>query len=372
MPALGRKPRLTPRLARPLHAQICLSESDIAQKIVPSSVVNPSSTSVAMPQWNTQDQKIGEQFGFWREVLCEAFIALNSTRDFTGGFQAHVVSNLVADVNVCRLVTDEHDILRTRHEISRMSRDCFFVNMQIAGNVHVEHIGRNIQVCPNQFYVVDAAEPYNLAYRQAGGNVRTFSFRIPKSLLTPLLPEPEKSLGVRVAPDTAMGALAVDFLGSLALRSDNIPVAAQPAMARMAADLIALSLNPQENHSASVLESKRKALLHSILAYIDQNSINPGLGVELVCRRFGLSARTLHRLFEAEGLTFAQVVTIRRLRRCAETMCDHPDVSIASIAFANGFGDLSSFNRQFRKHFDLAPREYRGKMVAEQRTSRNQ
>jgi AraC family transcriptional activator of tynA and feaB len=73
-----------------------------------------------MPEWNTQDHKVGEQFGFWREVLCEAFIALNSTREFSGGFQANVVANRVADVNVCRLVTDEHNILRTRHEIRKM------------------------------------------------------------------------------------------------------------------------------------------------------------------------------------------------------------------------------------------------------------
>ncbi len=325
-----------------------------------------------MPEWNTQDHNVREQFGFWREVLCEAFIALNSTREFGGGFRAHVVANRVADVNVCRLVTDEHNIFRTRHEISRMPRDCFFVNMQIEGDVHVEHQGRSIRVGPSQFYVVDAAEPYELAYRRDGGNIRTASFRMPKSLLGPLLSGNDKAMGVRVAQDTTTGALAVDFLKSLARQSDSIPATAQSAMARIAADLIALALSPPERHAPALWHSKRQALLQSILNYIDQNCTTAGLGVESVCRRFGMSSRTLHRLFESEGMTFSQAITTRRLNKCAETIRTNPERSIASIAFAGGFGDLSSFNRQFRKQFDLSPREYRDKMGALQPTSRNE
>ena len=318
-----------------------------------------------MPQWNTEDYKAAEQFGFWREVLCEAFIALNSTREFAGGFRGHVIANRVDDINVCRLVTDEHNILRTQHEISRMPRDCFFVNMQIDGDVHVQHIGKETHIRPNQFYVVDAAEPYELAYRRPGGNVRTFSFRIPKTVLAPLLSNAEEAMGVRVSRDTAMGALAVDFLKNIAVQSDAIPAAAQPTMARMAADLIALSLSPHQDHSAAFSQSKRKALLNSILAYIDRNYAKAELNINSVCRRFGISPRSLHRLFEAEGLTFSREMTVRRLNKCVEAMCAHREASIASIAFASGFGDLSSFNRQFRKQFDLAPREYRIKMIAD-------
>ena len=318
-----------------------------------------------MPQWNTEDYGAAEQFGFWREVLCEAFIALNSTREFAGGFRAHVVANRVDDMNVCRLLTDEHNILRTRHEISRMPRDCFFVNMQIDGDVQVQHIGKETHIRPNQFYVVDAAEPYELAYRREGGNVRTFSFRIPKALLAPLLSKTDQAMGVRVSHDTAMGALAVDFLKTLAVQSNTIPAVARPTMARMAADLIALSLSPNQDHSAAFALSKRKALLNSVLAYIDQNCAKAELNINLVCRRFGISPRSLHRLFEAEGFTFSREMTMRRLSKCAEAMCAHPEASIANIAFAGGFGDLSSFNRQFRKQFDLSPREYRVKMIAD-------
>ncbi|WP_159104034.1 helix-turn-helix domain-containing protein [Rhodopseudomonas sp. B29] len=299
-------------------------------------------------------------------MLCEAFIALNSTRDFSGGFKAHVAADLVDTVNVCRLVTDEHIVLRSHQEISRMPRDCYFVNMQIEGDVHVRHLGKQVQIRPSQFYVVDSAEPYELIYRRPGGRVRTFSFRIPKALLAPQLASAHRTMGVAVTQDTAIGALAIDFLKSLALQSGSIPAAAHPTTARMAVDLVALALGPREPQFAPLQQSKRKAMLDSIVTYIDHNCAEAELSIDVVCRRFGLSPRTLHRLFESEGLTFSRLTTSRRLSKCAEAIRARPDTPISTIAFANGFNDLSSFNRQFRRHFDLTPSEYRDKAIVEQ------
>jgi AraC-like DNA-binding protein len=35
------------------------------------------------------------------------------------------------------------------------------------------------------------------------------------------------------------------------------------------------------------------------------------------------------------------------------------ELNITEIAFAHGFNNLSNFNRQFRKHKKMTPREYR-------------
>lgn len=109
-------------------------------------------------------------------------------------------------------------------------------------------------------------------------------------------------MGVQVSRNTAMGALAVDFLKNFAVQSDAIPGVAKPTMARMAADLIALSLSPNKDHSAALAQSRRKAFLNSILAYIDQNYAKADLNINSVCRRFGISPRSLHRLFSRKGL----------------------------------------------------------------------
>jgi AraC family transcriptional activator of tynA and feaB len=72
-----------------------------------------------MPFWTTQDLPSDKQFGFWREVLCEAFITLNPSRKSRGTFSGSVEANMLSDVNVTRLLTEEHRVIRGAREIRR-------------------------------------------------------------------------------------------------------------------------------------------------------------------------------------------------------------------------------------------------------------
>ena len=74
-----------------------------------------------------------------------------------------------------------------------------------------------------------------------------------------------------------------------------------------------------------------------------------------------MTPRYVHKLFEGEGLTFSAFVLGRRLS-CAHRMLSDPrlgDRTIGSVAFDVGFGDLSYFNRAFRRRYDATPSEVR-------------
>jgi AraC-like DNA-binding protein len=74
-----------------------------------------------------------------------------------------------------------------------------------------------------------------------------------------------------------------------------------------------------------------------------------------------LSPRYIHMLFEGEGTTFSTFVREQRLLH-ARNMLRSPRYggqAISSIAFAAGFGDLSHFNRSFRRRFGASPTELR-------------
>lgn len=67
--------------------------------------------------------------------------------------------------------------------------------------------------------------------------------------------------------------------------------------------------------------------------------------------------RYVHRLFEEEGLTFPAYVNRLRLEQVGSMLDDprHARRRIAELAFAVGFRDLSTFNRQFRRRFGETP-----------------
>ena len=80
-----------------------------------------------------------------------------------------------------------------------------------------------------------------------------------------------------------------------------------------------------------------------------------------VAGRLGVTPRYVQRLFESEGTTFSEYVTKQRLAR-AHRMLSNPrllDLTVTAIAFDVGFGNLSHFNRLFRRNYGATPSEVR-------------
>ena len=85
------------------------------------------------------------------------------------------------------------------------------------------------------------------------------------------------------------------------------------------------------------------------------------LSVAEVAQRQRVTPRYVHKLFENEGLTFSSFVLGQRLAR-AHRMLSNPqlaDRTIGSVAFDVGFGDLSYFNRTFRRRYAATPTDIR-------------
>jgi len=77
-----------------------------------------------------------------------------------------------------------------------------------------------------------------------------------------------------------------------------------------------------------------------------------------------LSPHHFLRIFEAvAGVTPHQFVLRQRLREAAIRLMATPE-KILEVALDCGFGDVSNFNRAFRKEFGANPRAYRGRSLA--------
>jgi AraC-like DNA-binding protein len=83
--------------------------------------------------------------------------------------------------------------------------------------------------------------------------------------------------------------------------------------------------------------------------------------IEAIAARHRVSVRYVQKLFEAEALTFSRFVLAQRLARVHRMLSDprFAGRTISSIAFACGFGDLSYFNRVFRRQYGVTPSDLR-------------
>jgi AraC-like DNA-binding protein len=76
-----------------------------------------------------------------------------------------------------------------------------------------------------------------------------------------------------------------------------------------------------------------------------------------VARELGMSARSLRRRMQSEGVSFSDLVT-RNQMHTAKRMLERPGVSIQEIAYAMGFASAAAFHRAFKRWTGLTPKQY--------------
>jgi AraC-like DNA-binding protein len=85
------------------------------------------------------------------------------------------------------------------------------------------------------------------------------------------------------------------------------------------------------------------------------------VSVTALAGRHGVTTRYIQRLFEGDGTTLSKFALGQRLvqayRMLADPRLGHR--TIGALAFEVGFGDLSTFNREFRRHYDATPSDVR-------------
>jgi AraC-like DNA-binding protein len=162
------------------------------------------------------------------------------------------------------------------------------------------------------------------------------------------------------------GAGALSLLATYVGALIDDPALETPGMRRLfvdqLCDLIAVTIGTTRD-AAAAAEGRglRAARLRAIKEDIEAHLAYDDLSPAAVARRQKISDSYIRKLFEGEGTSFSAFVLGRRLTRAHRMLSDRrrADQSIASIAFATGFGDLSYFNRTFRRAFGATPSELR-------------
>src|SRR5690606_26897901 len=96
------------------------------------------------------------------------------------------------------------------------------------------------------------------------------------------------------------------------------------------------------------VKSADDRLLAKVMDMINQNIHNPALSVELIAREVGISRVHLHRkLKELTGLSTRDFIRNIRLQQAAE-LFSSKRISVAQVAYAVGFSNLTHFSNAFK------------------------
>ena len=193
--------------------------------------------------------------------------------------------------------------------------------------------------------------------------VNFLGFRVPRDAIAPIAGSVDDAL-IRMVPAGAEAIkLLVTYARAIVEEQQSLHT---PELQRLVAthihDLIAVAAGATpDGHAIAAGRGIRAARLRAIMSDITANLVDCDMTVAAVAQRQRVTPRYLHKLFEGEELTFSTFVLSQRLSRAHRMLCDprFGDRSISSVAFDVGFGDLSYFNRTFRRRYDATPSDIR-------------
>lgn len=230
--------------------------------------------------------------------------------------------------------------------------------MPVEGRVSYSHCGRESQLAPGDFVLLDGRAAGRLEFDEPS---QCLHLAVPHAELRARLPSPEGLCGLPGSRERPFGHVVGSLLEDVWRQIEHgFPQEHGAAIARNMLDVIATAffLQHGERFSDSASMSTRRA---HIKRFIEAHLRDPRLSPGFVADYFGVSSRYVAMIFEKERESVSAYVMRRRLEECAHRLAgrDWASQSVTAIAREWCFVNRAHFSRVFKRRFGMSPREYR-------------
>ena len=226
--------------------------------------------------------------------------------------------------------------------------------VNLKGTLILAQRGREIALRDGEAALVSCSDALDTVHRPPGG---LLALRLLRPEIAPRLAAQDCFMR-RIPDSTPALGLLTRYANVLTHHATGADSDLQGTIASHLYDLSALALGATRDAAElAKLHGLRAALLLTIKQDIARNLARPDLSIAELAQRHGRTPRYIQRLMESEGTSFTEYLLAQRLARAHRMLTDprrgHEKVS--TIALDTGFGDLSYFNRTFRRHYGDTP-----------------
>lgn len=307
-------------------------------------------------RFSTEDYTPAERLAAWNDVYARTLINLEIEPIRDDALHADVTIRSLPGLSI---MTGARSAALYRRSRARINNDDIILSFGLAGDFEAAQGGRTAAMSAGDAVVVTGAEPGHVVFPSRG---RSLTLCVPARAMSGLGP----AVCRRIPAENAALKLLAGYVGVL----DETDTFATPGLQSHAVthvhDLIALALGATRD-SAEIAEGRgaRAARLRAIKQDIGEHLARDDLSVAVVAARQRLPLRYVQRLFETEGTTFTDYVLDTRLAHVHRMLIDPrlAHIKIAALASDAGFGDMSYFNRTFRRRYGATPTDLRAQSM---------
>lgn len=304
------------------------------------------------PIQSTASLPAPRQYDWWREAVSDTHLGWDLPRRDVGEFRAKFRHQAFGPAQIVQCACDPCHGKRGRSEISQLREPSFGLLYILKGRESLKQAGREIVLEAGSFTLWDSTRPIDFGLP---GELEKITLLLPQGAVTDLLPQAPDLVMRPISGQRGRGALFATHLRALAREGGDLPSALQAPVLRATLDLLIAAIEPEADASEGAYQRALRARIQDfVLAHLE----DPELGPEQVAQAIGISARQVHRLFNAGGVTLDRWIWRQRLQRCRDDLLARPHARVSEIAFHWGFSDSAHFSRAFKTAFGVSPRDF--------------
>ena len=290
-----------------------------------------------------------------REILAQNLVPLDDHAVQAELIQRRFAGLGVLSAQMCGLRQEEK-----MHSAARHGNDDIFLGLNVRGCRTARQRGREVKVNEggglllsreNGSFVID--NPHAVQF---------VGLLLPRARLSPLVRNLDESIQGMSLQATDCLRLLGKYLGALMDEQIVVTPDLQQLVATQVYDIVAAAIGATKDAFAEAEgRGVRAARLRTIKLYVAAHLDAADLSATSVAAYLKVTPRYVHKIFETEGTTFSEYVLSQRLERAYRILTDPRFArrAISSIAYEVGFGDLSYFNRAFRRCYQASPTQLR-------------
>ena len=307
---------------------------------------------------STDDFPEEKRLAMWRELYGRGITQLETEPISDVTFHADVTFNLLPNVSIAAGACSPAHYRVTR-ELLKDASDIVVVSILRSGEASATQFGQELIGGVGSACMLSGADP-SLSTLHTDGSFITLALSRPA--IAELAPDFAAAFGKPIPADDPALRLLIKYLDTV-LAADEL---ADPNVARSVSahilDLVALVLGARGENAEMAIGGARAARLKALKTDVMTMLGSNDLSSEMIAGRHGISSRYVRKLFEQEGASFTAFVLSERLGRVRRMLSEirYAHLTIAQVAHACGFNDISYFNRAFRRHFGATPTDVRG------------
>jgi AraC-like DNA-binding protein len=308
---------------------------------------------------STSDFPETNRLAMWREVYGRGIANVDIEPIGDEPFHAEVSFNLLPNVSIAAGSRSPAHYYATPELVRRGGKDIIVLSVLRSGAASATQFGRELISGIGSASVLTPTDPSTSSMLTHGSFI---TVALSRPMIAALAPDHSQAFGRPIPGSSAALALLIRYLDLVRAGDEMANPAIGQSVSDHIIDLAALALGTRGDYAEMARQRGAKAArLVAIRSDILRTLGRSDLSTEHIAARHGISPRYVRKLFEDDGSSFSAFVLGERVAKAHRMLIDrrYAHLNIAQIAHQSGFGDISYFNRAFRRHFGAKPSDFR-------------